>query len=93
MISADEALRALDTLPAFDSTEKAAMETLRAYIEQAKADECTLRASVPERHKECASPVGCVQSYIVEMEQQLAEFGWDALYAIAARSAKPGETR
>jgi hypothetical protein len=30
-----------------------------------------LRASVPERHKGCASPVGSVQNYISELEQAL----------------------
>lgn len=36
-----------------------------------------LRSSVPERHKGCASPVGAVQSYIVELEQALIERGVD----------------
>lgn len=39
-----------------------------------------LRASVPERHKGCASPIGAVQSYIAELEQALKPFaeagGW-----------------
>jgi hypothetical protein len=28
-----------------------------------------LRASVPEKHKNCTSPVGAIQSYIVDLEQ------------------------
>ena len=30
-----------------------------------------LRSSVPERYKGCTSPVGAVQSYIVELEQEV----------------------
>jgi chromosome segregation ATPase len=32
-----------------------------------------LRESVPEEHKDCTSPVGSVQSYIVELEAKLAQ--------------------
>lgn len=34
-----------------------------------------LRASVPERHKSCTSPVGAVQSYIGELEERLEAAG------------------
>lgn len=36
-----------------------------------------LRSSVPERWKNCASPIGAVQSYIAEMERALAHLGYD----------------
>ena len=32
-----------------------------------------LRASVPEKWKHCASPIGSVQSYIAELEEMLKE--------------------
>ncbi|WP_370194157.1 MULTISPECIES: hypothetical protein [Aurantimonas] len=37
-----------------------------------------LRASVPERHKSCTSPVGAVQSYIGELEERLEAAGGTA---------------
>jgi len=45
-------------------------ELAKAERELARMDSI-LRASVPDRWKTCASPVGAVQSYIAEMEQQL----------------------
>nr|WP_315492544.1 hypothetical protein [uncultured Pseudomonas sp.] len=41
---------------------------LTAADERADEDDMVLRSSVPERHKGCTSPVGAVQSYIVELE-------------------------
>lgn len=33
-----------------------------------------LRSSVPDRHKGCTSPVGAVQSYIVDLENEAARY-------------------
>lgn len=42
-------------------------------LEQQLSDQDrVLRATVPERHKSASSPVGCVQNYIGELEQQLS---------------------
>lgn len=49
-----------------------ALRTLKDRAEKAEAKladwDHLLRASVPEEHKNCASPIGCVQSYIAELE-------------------------
>lgn len=42
---------------------------LRAEVERMSA---ILRESVPERHRGCTSPVGAVQNYIGDLEQQVA---------------------
>lgn len=42
---------------------------VRDLEEAISTDDRVLRSSVPERWKDCASPVGAVQSYIAELEQ------------------------
>ena len=42
---------------------------VRDLEEAISTDDRILRSSVPERWKDCASPVGAVQSYIAELEQ------------------------
>ena len=46
---------------------------IERHAKQLAEDDRLLRASVPDRWKTCTSPVGAVQSYIAELEQQLAE--------------------
>ena len=49
------------------------LEEILSLRQQLAEDDRLLRASVPDRWKTCTSPVGAVQSYIAELEQQLAE--------------------
>ena len=50
-----------------------AQSELAALREDLATQDRVLRASVPDRHKGCTSPVGAVQSYIVDLEQRLAD--------------------
>lgn len=50
-----------------------AQSELAAFWEELATQDRVLRASVPDRHKGCTSPVGAVQSYIVDLEQRLAD--------------------
>jgi hypothetical protein len=45
--------------------------TVLALIAEVEDVDRLLRASVPDRWKDCASPVGAVQSYIAELEAEV----------------------
>lgn len=49
---------------------------MKELEEAISTDDRVLRSSVPERWKDCASPVGAVQSYIAELEEALQRSGY-----------------
>jgi histone H3/H4 len=56
----------------------AAADALESQAKQIQDWDRILRSSVPEQHKDCTSPVGAVQNYIAELEEQIQELTKDA---------------